>query len=157
MKTQVLVLLAVCAGVSVVAVAPAPAAAARHTTETGSHKRLFALFAASDEGALKRNPIQALVRNDLRYADQFGDYISDAYFAAEKAAAVRELAELARIDRRTLSSSDQVSYDVFKWQRTSDLQGLDADLLKATIVRPIDHFNGMQTFMPEVSSGEGPA
>jgi hypothetical protein len=37
--------------------------------------QLKALFAASDEAHLKRNPLEALFRGDQRYADQFGDYI----------------------------------------------------------------------------------
>ena len=61
--------------------------------------KLRALFADSDESHLKRNPLEALIRGDLRYADQFGDYISDAYFAAERRAALDDLAALARIDR----------------------------------------------------------
>jgi uncharacterized protein (DUF885 family) len=69
---------------------------------------------------------------------------------------MQELAALARIDRAALSPADQVSYDVFKYQRSTDLKGFDPDLLKASLLRPIDHFNGMQTVAPEISSGEGP-
>jgi uncharacterized protein (DUF885 family) len=131
---------------------PAPAA---HPEKPGM--RLRALLAASDEASLKRNPIRALFRGDPRYADQFGDYISDAYFAAEKQAAVHDLAELARIDRSALGVEDRVSYDVFKFQRTDDLRGLDPALLKIVIDRPIDHFYGLQTIVPDLASGEGAA
>lgn len=119
--------------------------------------QLRALFAASDEAQLKRNPIEALNRGDPRYADQFGDYISDVYLAAEKQAAVDDLAALARIDREKLGAEDRVSYDVFKFKRTDDLQGFAPALLKARIDRPIDHFSGVQTFYPDLSSGEGVA
>jgi uncharacterized protein (DUF885 family) len=125
--------------------APAPAA------------QLRSLFAASDEAQLKRNPLQALFRGDMRYADQFGDYISDGYFAAEKQAAVDDLAALARIDRNALGQEDRVSYDVFKVQRSVDLQGFEPALLRVQIDRPIDHFSGLQTAVPELSSGEGVA
>jgi uncharacterized protein (DUF885 family) len=157
MKRKALVVFILAAVLNVAAAAPLFAAAPKHALDHSAHQRLFALFAASDEGNLKRNPIQALLRNDLRYADQFGDYLSDAYFAAEKDAAVRDLAALARIDRSALNPSDQVSYDVFKYQRTSDLKGFEPDILNAIIVRPIDHFSGIQTFVPDISSGEGPA
>lgn len=157
MKRKALVVLILAAALNVAAAAPLFAAAPRHALDHSAHERLFALFAASDEGNLKRNPLQALERNDLRYADQFGDYISDAYFAAEKDAAVRDLAALARIDRSALNPSDQVSYDVFQYQRTSDLKGFEPDILNASIVRPIDHFSGFQTFVPDISSGVGPA
>jgi len=124
---------------------------------TESASRLLALFAASDEAALKRNPLQALFRGDLRYADQFGDYITDAYFAAEQQAAADDLAALGAIDRGALEPAERVSYDVFKFQRTDDLKGFDPALRKATIDRPIDHFSGLQTLVPEMSSGDGAA
>jgi uncharacterized protein (DUF885 family) len=120
-------------------------------------KQLRALFAASDEAHLKRNPIEALYRGDPRYSDQFGDYISDAYIAAEKQAVVDDLAALAHIDRAALGAEDRVSYDVFKFKRTDDLKGFAPALLKAQIDRPIDHFSGMQTLYPDLSSGEGVA
>jgi len=118
---------------------------------------LKALFAASDEAQLKRNPIQALFRGDMRYADQFGDYISDAYLAGEKAAAEADLAALAKIDRNTLNADDRISYEVFKFQTAMGLRGFEPALLKATISRPIDHFNGFHVFVPDLSSGEGAA
>jgi uncharacterized protein (DUF885 family) len=157
MKTNALLALALGALLNMAGTEPLLAAASQPAQVHGAHQRLLALFAASDEGNLRRNPVQALVRNDLRYAAQFGDYISDAYFAAEKAAALNELAALARIDRGALSPADQVSYDVFKYQRTTDLEGFEPAILEASIVRPIDHFNGIQTFVPQLSSGEGAA
>lgn len=141
------------------AVAPVfaqPAAAMAPAAQTEG-QRLRALFVASDEASLKRNPIQAIFRGDPRYADQFGDYISDAYFAAERKAAEDDLKALAAIDRAKLSADDQISYDTFKWQRTLDLRGLQSDLLALTAVRPIDHFFGFHTFYPDISSGQGAA
>ena len=133
-------------------VAATPAAVAHNDSAA-----LAALFAASDATSLERNPIQALYRGDLRYADRLGDYSSDAYYAAERAAAESELAALARIDRAALSPSEQISYDVFKWQRSLDLRGLQPDMLALTAVRPIDHFNGIHTGFAELSSGQGVA
>ena len=77
----------------------APAAAA----ET-PHDRLFRLFKESDEAQLKRNPLFGIFRGDLRYADQFGDYITDAYYAGESAAAEADLAALHAIDRASLDA-----------------------------------------------------
>jgi uncharacterized protein (DUF885 family) len=135
------------------AIAQTPATAVAKTPAT----ELRALFNASDEASLARNPISGLFRGDMRRADQFGDYISDAYLAAEKKAAEDDLAALARIDRNALNANDRVSYDVFKWQRTNDLKGYDPAIIAATVVRPIDHFFGFHTFFPELSSGEGAA
>lgn len=118
---------------------------------------LKALFAASDEAQIKRNPIQALFRGDPRYHDEFGDYITDEYIAGEKAAAEADLAALNKIDRSKLNADDRISYDVFKYQTESGLKGFSPELLKATITRPIDHFNGFHVFMPDLSSGQGAA
>ena len=130
----------------------APVTAAT-SAETEAEK-LQALFRDSDEANLKRNPLFALFRGDMRYSDQFGDFVSDAYFAAEKAAAEADLKALQAIDRSKLSSADQLSYDVFRWQRTSDLKGYEPALLKASILRPIDHFNGLHQFVPDILSGQ---
>ena len=134
----------------------APAVAAIAVVETPA-TRLRALFNASDEASLNRNPIGRLFRGDLSHAGEFGDGLSDAYLAGEKKAAADDLAALAEIDRGALDANDKVSYDVFKWQRSTDLKGFDPAIIAATIVRPIDHFYGFHTFFPELSSGEGAA
>ncbi|HEY0311846.1 MAG TPA: DUF885 domain-containing protein [Allosphingosinicella sp.] len=136
----------------------APAPVHNATAPAASEgQRLANLFRESDESQLRRNPIQALFRGDMRYAPEFGDYITDRYQAAEKAAGVADLAALARIDRAKLHADDRISYDVFKWQTELTLKGYRPDLLKVQIERPIDHFSGFQVFVPDLSSGEGAA
>jgi uncharacterized protein (DUF885 family) len=157
MKTPILLLAA-----ASLLVFPANAAAPRAgrpaaNAQLSEGEKLARLFRASDEANLRRNPLSALFRGDMRYADRFGDYISDAYLAAEKAAAEADLAALARIDRARLSAEDRISYDVFAWQTRLALKGFAPELLKASIERPIDHFNGLQVAMPDLSSGEGAA
>ena len=149
---------------SLVALAPVmamaqnvPASASAVAVAETAAGRLRALFNASDEASLIRNPIGRIFRGDLSHAGEFGDGLSDAYLAAEKKAAGDDLAALAAIDRNALGANDKVSYDVFKWQRGSDLKGFDPAIIAATIVRPIDHFYGFHTFFPELSSGEGAA
>jgi len=136
---------------------PALAQALATATAETPATRLRALFNASDEASLNRNPIGRLFRGDLSHAGEFGDGLSDAYLAAEKKAAEDDLAALAAIDRSALDANDKVSYDVFKWQRSTDLKGFDPAIIAATSVRPIDHFFGFHTFFPELSSGEGAA
>lgn len=134
--------------------ASAPAASAPATAEA---KALKALFQKSDEDSLRRNPIQGLFRGDLRYAGEFGDYITDAYFAAERKAAEDELAALKAIDRSKLSATDALAYDVFQYQQEQTLRGLQPDMLALTAVRPLNHFFGFHTFYPTFSSGQGGA
>ena len=136
-------------------VAPAPAAAAPARNEASV--RLRALFHESDEANLRRNPVSALFRGDFRYADRLGDVLTDAYFAAERAAAEQELAALHRIDRSQLGPVDQLAYDVFEYQRREDLADVQPDMLALTAVRPLNHFSGFHTFYPVLASGRSAA
>ncbi|MEO0440600.1 MAG: DUF885 domain-containing protein, partial [Pseudomonadota bacterium] len=120
-------------------------------------EKLKALFTASDEDNLKRNPISGIFRGDLRYADQFGDYISDEYIAGEKAAEERELAELQKIDRSKLSETDKIAYDVFEYNKKRALIGYSDEILALSNPRPVNHFSGFHTFYPNFTSGKGGA
>ena len=144
------------ASLSITVAAPSPAwAAVQAPQQTPASVALAALFKKSDEESLRRNPINALSRGDLRYAGELGDSPSDAYYDAERKAARDELAALAKIDRNALTSDEQIAYDVFKWQRELDLEGLQGAIFEATVVRPVDHFNGFHSFFAQLSSGEG--
>ena len=134
-------------------VAAEPASAAR----AAAHDALFALFKASDEASLALNPLDALFRGDPRYADRFGDYISDEYYAASRAAAARDLAALHAIDRSLLSATDRIAYDTFEHMTRDALARLDPALLALTKVRPLNHFSGLQGYYPTLSSGKGAA
>jgi uncharacterized protein (DUF885 family) len=138
---------------AVAEVSATPSAVAR-----SPHDRLFALFAASDEASLKRNPLQALGRGDLRYADRAGDFFTDAHDAAEQAGGEADLAALHRIDRAALDETDRLAYDVFEWQTLIALKALRDPVLRRTFaVQPINHFDGIQLGYPDVASGQGSA
>jgi hypothetical protein len=108
-----------CASMAALAAcATAPAAAPEPVTpvaepaplpEKSAHERLFDLFKASDEASLQRNPLNAIFRGDLRYADRLGDSISEEYYAAEKAAAEADLSGLQAIPRDQLDATDQLA------------------------------------------------
>ncbi|MEO6433376.1 MAG: DUF885 family protein [Sphingomicrobium sp.] len=116
---------------------------------------LAGLFAASDEDQLARSPLYGIFRGDERFGAHMGNLLADAYFVAERDAAVRELAMLSAIDRTQLNAEEQISYDVFKWQRTMDLAGLQPNMLALTVVRPIDHFGGLHALFADINSGTG--
>jgi uncharacterized protein (DUF885 family) len=137
---------------------PASSLPAQPPPSPQEHARLFALFAASDEAELKRNPVEALSRGDLRYADRLGDPFSDAHYDAERAAAASDLVALRAIDRARLDETDQIAYDAFEWQTRENLRLLtDRPLLLSLQVRPIDHFFGIHLWYPDIASGKGAA
>jgi uncharacterized protein (DUF885 family) len=146
-----LLALAPCAGLW--AQAPAPAA----VPQASAHDRLFQLFKGSDEASLKRNPIAALFRGDMRYADRLGDFFSDAHYQAEKAAAEHDLAALHAIPRDQLSPTDQIAYDVFENQTQESLKGFAPALLAIQEALPMNHFFGIHTEYPTIAGGQGAA
>jgi uncharacterized protein (DUF885 family) len=151
-----LILLALVLPLTAAVQAPAAATAAT-AAQQGAHDRLFQLFKESDEAALRRNPLQALFRGDLRYADRLGDLFSDAHFQGEKAAAEHDLAALHAIPRGELNASDQLAYDVFQYQTKDTLRGLQPDFLRLAEALPMNHFFGIHTEYPTIASGQGGA
>ena len=134
-----------------------PAVAPAGSVAQSEHDRLFALFAAADERDLELNPLGALFRGDMRYADRLGNYLTDEYNAQSVANAQLALAELAQIDRAKLNATDKIAYDVFEYNQRETLKGFSPEILALTEVRPINHFAGFHTFYPTFASGEGAA
>ena len=138
---------------------PAPASATEpaQASAESAHDRLFQLFKDSDEASLKLNPIGAIFRGDLRYADRLGDGITDAYYDEARALVRSDLERLRAIDRSQLNATDQLAYDVFEYSNKDGLEGLSPALLSLTAVRPLNHFFGFQTFYPTFANGKGAA
>ena len=132
----------------------APASAKKAMTPA---EKLHKLFVDSDEASLKRNPLSALFRGDLRYADHLGDFGTEAFYNAERAAGESDLKNLHAIPRAKLNATDQIAYDVFEFQTLDGLKGLTPEILALTKVRPINHFFGFHTFYPTFASGKGAA
>ncbi|MGI8943535.1 MAG: DUF885 domain-containing protein [Qipengyuania sp.] len=127
------------------------------TQQKAEHDELFALFAAADERNLELNPLGALFRGDMRYADRIGNFYTPEYNAASIELAQDNLAGLKAIDRASLNATDQIAYDVFEYNQTQTLRGYEPAILALTEVRPINHFSGFHTFYPTLSSGESAA
>ncbi len=137
--------------------APDVAASGGAVAARTPHDRMFALFAAADEASLKLNPLAAISRGDLRYADRLTDALTPEYNAALKANAEANLAAIEAIDRASLNPTDQIAWDVFVYDQRETLKGLTPEQLALTEVRPVNHFFGFHTFYPTFSSGDGGA
>lgn len=119
--------------------------------------KLLALFAKSDEDKLANSPIEALFRGDMRYADQFGDYISNDYYDHQRKQVDAELAELATIDRSLLTPINALAAEVFELSLQRSAEELTPEMVALSVVRPVDHFRGFHTFYPTFSSGSSAA
>ena len=115
------------------------------------------LFYDTDERDLKLNPLSALYRGDLRYADRFGDDYTDALEETQRRNILADLSALKRIDRAKLTSVDQIAYDVFRHDLEVSLKAFAPGILKVRRALPISHFSGIQTSYPDVASGKGAA
>ena len=135
----------------------AVAAPAKAKKAMSPAEKLRKLFVDSDEASLKRNPLSALFRGDLRYADRLGEFGTEASFNAERAAGQSDLRNLRAIPRVKLSATDKIAYDVFEAQTLDGLKNLTPEILALTKVRPINHFFGFHTFYPTFASGKGAA
>lgn len=140
-----------------------PAVADHHEEAAGEtaeamteDQQLRALFAESDEDNLRRNPISAIFRGDMRYADRIGDFLTDEHNAGELAAAQNELAALREIDRSALTPTNRIAYDIFERGRVEQIRDYSPQLLNLTLVRPINHFSGFHTFYPTMATTNGP-
>jgi len=145
------------------ALAANPAFARDHHAETETaaeateHDKLVALFAESDARSLELNPLGRLFRGDDRNADRLGDFLTDSSFYASRLDTQLNLAKLALIDRSKLSDTDQLAYDVFKYNQESALRGQTDEIRALTEVRPVNHFTGFHTFYPNFASGDSAA
>jgi uncharacterized protein (DUF885 family) len=133
---------------------PPPAALPGDGAEDAKLKQLFY---DADERDLKLDPISAIYRGDLRYANRFGEYLTDARTATEKRNAEADLAAIKAIDRSKLTRVDQIAYDVFRNQTEVNLRGFAPELLAVQRVLPVNHFGGFQTSYPDFASGKGGA
>jgi uncharacterized protein (DUF885 family) len=140
-----------------VAATPPGATTAAQSEASKPLSPLYQLFADSDEASLKLSPISALFRGDERYAGEFGDYITDDFIAKLKANAQSDWKRLHDISRASLNAQDQIAYDVFEYQTKMALEALTPAQLALTIVRPINHFSGIHTQFPDLSSGKSAA
>ena len=131
----------------------APAGKAPAPTEASA--RLERLLADSDAAHLRRNPVEALLRGDLSDAGRFGDDLTDAYFAAERAAAEDDLLALTAIDRAALGPVDRIVYDTFAWQRAIRLRETAGAALAISAPFELNHMTGLHLYFPDLSSGRG--
>jgi uncharacterized protein (DUF885 family) len=129
----------------------AAASPAHHQARPDESAKLYALIKRSDQAFVRRNPLEALFRGDSTGPGHFGNYLTDAYYRDERAAAEADLRGLKAIDRSALSPEAQVAYDAFEWQRRSDLQGLEPALVRLQELQPIEQVKGLHTLMPRIS------
>ena len=138
---------------SAAALAPAAARAGAPTSPMG--QRLFALLDEVDRQDLALDPQAAVLRGQLQHAHEFGDYLSDGYFAAAEATLRAQRRALATIDRAQLQrGAERAAYDMFDGQTRHALRRYDEGLVRFAQQMPIDHLFGQHVTFAQFSSGQ---
>jgi uncharacterized protein (DUF885 family) len=117
-------------------------------------QRLFALLEDADRQDLVLDPQAAVLRGELQRAHEFGDYLSDGYFAAAEATLRAQRHAFAAIDRAQLQrGAERVAYDMFDWQTRHALRRYDEGFVRFAQRMPIDHLFGQHVTFAQFSSG----
>jgi uncharacterized protein (DUF885 family) len=128
---------------------PAQAQQTKTSTTTESEK-LNKLLETAFENYLRLHPVAATGIGDHRYDDQFPNDISEDFRAQEKALFSKYLAELSTIDRSALVGQDRLSYDVFKFQTETALEGYKFN----NYLTPINQFGDTTNTFAQLASGK---
>jgi uncharacterized protein (DUF885 family) len=103
-------------------------------------KALHDLFAAEWDYNMEQSPEWASQLGDRRWNDRWGDSSLEAH-ARRHAHDQAVLDKLARIDRATLSSADQLNYDLFKKRYLDSIEGYKFH----GFLLPLNQREGIQT------------
>jgi uncharacterized protein (DUF885 family) len=103
-------------------------------------QKLHALFDAEWEYTMRENPTYASALGDKRYNDRWED-ASLANVEKQHQHALEVQKKLAAIDRKLLSKTDQINYDMFK----RDVDNALDDYRFKTYLLPLNQRDGIQT------------
>ena len=119
---------------------------------TGS-ARLRQLIAASEAAS---NALDPMPRTPpAPGAAVFIDPLGDAAFEAIRSNAQRDLAGLAAIDRQGLPATDQIAFDVLRYNADQRLQRYQSGLAEIARRVPLDSTGGLHVELPDYVSGAG--
>ena len=120
-------------------------AAAGHAQDARSEDaRLALLFAEDARREQEVDPLERLYRGEFPDPAVFSQMFTDELDRLALASARRSLQALGKIDRAKLTPPRQLSYDIFLRIKRQDIAWLQPDVRALTVVRPLNHFGGLQ-------------
>jgi uncharacterized protein (DUF885 family) len=158
MKKPILYLLA--AGILLAAGAPVTASAQQvktgakptaATAKPAASAPLAALFEAYSEEHARLFPLEGIYLGDTRYSDQLTNDQTRAFREQQRRSYQQYLATLHKINRAALSTDDRVSYDIFDYLLTDQLDGLKQN----SWMMPFAQFFSLPNTLPLLGSGSG--
>ncbi len=99
------------------------------------------------------NPMNAMFEGVMEYNHRLGDGLSDDYISQSLALEARSLEALEAIDRDQLSTADQLSYDVFLYQRNSRQNYFANGVAQWEAQIPVSQFFSLPNYLAVLGSG----
>ncbi|KUG06996.1 DUF885 domain-containing protein [Solirubrum puertoriconensis] len=120
-------------------------------TASAETNNLGSVFDRYWEENSKLFPLEATAQGDNRYNDQLPNDGTVAFRQNLQQFYQKYLSELQQFDREKLSDNDRISYDIFKYDLETKLEGLKLN----TWMIPYQQFWGLPLTMGQYGSGEG--
>jgi uncharacterized protein (DUF885 family) len=125
------------------------------------NRRLSRVFSDYYEDRLKLFPLEATENGDYRYNDQLPVDFTDSYLEKLRIFFDAYLQKVGRFNRDRLNENDQLSYDIFKWEMETSLEGLNLHLEMSPMIMPnvnyfpFNQFEGIPLLLGQAGSGTG--
>lgn len=119
--------------------------------ESKGPQKLDSLMSHYYEDRMKLFPVEATALGDNRYNDQYPNTISQAYLERLKEFYTTYKTRLQDYDRKTLSETDQMNYDVLLWECSI---GIESRQFKDYLI-PINQSSSNHLFIPPMADGTG--
>ncbi len=126
--------------VAFLAVGPVTRASAAVSEDNPQVQRLHQLFEREWDRKMRSEPLRASSLGDRRFNDRWPDLSLDVV-ERRHGADEQALLELAKIDRASLPSSEQINYDLFKWLYRDKLESYRFH----EYLFPLNQLGGIQT------------
>lgn len=119
----------------------------------GKNMQLHALFDEYRDANFELNPIGAMFEGDYRFNDRFGDGLSEQYLRDSLALEQEFLDKLRTIDHPQLNSQDQLSYDIFEYDRLMAVKYFRDGYARLDTLMPVTQFFSTPSFVALLGTG----
>ena len=105
-------------------------------------------------------PIEATANGDNRFNDLLPADFTDSYRSKLKEFFEDYKSALAKMDAEQMNDNDKASYDIFKYEMETTLEGLTHHYMGGSAIAdnsyiPFDQFNGLPLLMGQMGGGTG--
>ena len=121
--------------------------------DDGRNRQLHDLFDEYRDADFELNPLAAMFEGDYRFNDRFGDGLSGRYLSDSLALEQEFLDRLRAIDRRRLNSQDQLSYDIFEYDRLMAVEYFRDGYARLESLMPVTQFFSTPSFVALLGTG----